>query len=188
MNKLIAVVGMAGSGKSVATDYLESIGWLKIYFGGVTYRLMKEANIEITPDGKSEKEFREQLRKEHGRECYAKFLLPEIEEGLKTNDVVLDGLYSWDEYKFLIDKFPKRLKLVCVIADKNIRYNRIAIRKDRPLGREDIIYRDISEIENLAKGGPISFADYYICNNGDIDEYKRRLAEILESIEHEGEK
>ena len=34
MSKLIAVVGMAGSGKSIATDYLKEHGWNKIYFGG----------------------------------------------------------------------------------------------------------------------------------------------------------
>ena len=71
LNKLIAIVGMSGSGKSIITDYLESIGWKKIYFGGITYRLMEEAGIARTEDGKSEKEFREKLRKEHGNECYA---------------------------------------------------------------------------------------------------------------------
>lgn len=188
MNKLIAIVGMSGSGKSVATDYFVSIGYSKIYFGGLTYRLMKEANVEITPDGKSEKEFRENLRKTYGKECYAKLLLPEIEEGLGKGDVVLDGLYSWDEYKFLMDKFPNRLKLICVIADKNIRYERVSVRNDRPYSRDDIIYRDLSEIENLAKGGPIAFADYYIFNNGSMKDYEARLTEILESIEQEGEK
>ena len=34
MNKLIAVVGMTGSGKSVITDYLEKNGFKKVYFGG----------------------------------------------------------------------------------------------------------------------------------------------------------
>ena len=33
MNKIIAIVGMCGSGKSVASDYLESIGYKKVYFG-----------------------------------------------------------------------------------------------------------------------------------------------------------
>ena len=33
MPSLIAIVGMAGSGKSIATDYLENKGWKKIYFG-----------------------------------------------------------------------------------------------------------------------------------------------------------
>jgi len=32
MNKLIAVVGMSGSGKGIATDYLEEASWSKIYF------------------------------------------------------------------------------------------------------------------------------------------------------------
>ena len=182
MKKLIAVVGMSGSGKSVATDYLESIGWKKIYFGGVTYKLMEQEGIERTPDGKSEKEFREKLRKEHGPECYAKLLEPEIKESLETNDVVLDGLYSWYEYKYLIDRF-KNLKLVCVIADKNLRYDRVSKRPNRPFDKDAIIYRDTSEIENLFKGGPIAFADYYIFNNGSIDDYIERLKEILESVE-----
>ena len=106
MRKLIAVVGMSGSGKSIATDYLENEGWTKLYFGGITYKLMAEAGVERTPDGKSEKEFRENLRREHGPECYAKFLEPDIKKALETNDVVLDGLYSWYEYKYLIERFP----------------------------------------------------------------------------------
>ena len=187
MNKLIAVVGMSGSGKNIATEYLKEKGWEKIYFGGVTYKMMKEEGVEITPDGKSEKEFRENLRKRYGKECYAKLLLPDIEKALKDKDVVLDGLYSWDEYKYLIDKFPNRLKLVCVIADKNIRYDRVSKRIERPFKREDIIYRDISEIENIAKGGPIAYADYYIDNNKDIESFHKRVDEIIEKIEGEEE-
>lgn len=188
MKELIAIVGMSGSGKSIATDYLEKEGWKKLYFGGITYKLMAEAGIERTPDGKSEKEFREKLRRDHGPECYAKFLEPEIKEALKTQNVVLDGLYSWYEYKYLIDKFPN-LKLVCIVVDKSLRYERVATRSERPFTREDICYRDITEIENLAKGGPIAYADYYLFNNGSLEDYENRLLEILEDIKkHEGEK
>ena len=28
MKKLVAIVGMCGSGKSVASDYLENLGWM----------------------------------------------------------------------------------------------------------------------------------------------------------------
>lgn len=188
MNKLIAIVGMAGSGKSIATDYLENQGYTKIYFGGVTYKLMAEQNIERTPDGKSEKEFREKLRKEHGPECYAKFLENDIRKATEKGDVVLDGIYSWYEYKYLIEKFPN-LKLISIVIDKKIRCERISKRVDRPWKYEDVVYRDITEIENLAKGGPIAYADYYILNNGSLEEYYNRLKEILEQIEkHEGEK
>ena len=182
MKKLIAVVGMSGSGKSVATTYLEDQGYKKIYFGGVIYDKMKEAGIKITPD--SQKEFRENLRKEHGMGVVAKILLPKIEEAYKLGDTVLDGLYSWDEYLILKDKF-KDLKLICICTDKKIRYNRVSNRPDRPFNTEDIIKRDISEIENSAKGGPIAYADYYILNNGDLCDFYKRLEEILESIDNE---
>ena len=182
MKKLIAVVGMSGSGKSVLTSYLEDKGYKKIYFGGVIYDKMKEEGIEITPD--SQKEFRENLRKDHGMGVVAKILLPKIEEAYSKGNTVLDGLYSWDEYLILKDKF-KDLKLVGVCTDKKIRYNRVESRPDRPFTREDIIKRDIAEIENSAKGGPIAFADYYILNNGDLNSFYKRLEEILDDIDSE---
>ena len=53
---------------------------------------------------------------------------------------------------------------------------------DLYLTGEEIIIRDTSEIENLAKGGPIAYADYYIFNNGNLKDYEERLLEILEQI------
>lgn len=178
MNQLIAIVGMAGSGKSVVTEYLEKQGWSRIYFGGVIYDQMKEAGIEITPD--SQKEFRENLRKEHGMGVVAKILLPKIEEAYHKGNTVLDGLYSWDEYLILKEVYGERLKLVCVLCDKETRYERIGTRKERPFNKEEIQKRDIAEIENSAKGGPIAFADYYIMNSGSIDDCIHQLLDILE--------
>ena len=185
MNKLIAIVGMSGFGKSVVTTYLKDKGYERIYFGGVIYEKMQEEGIEITPD--SQKEFREKLRREHGMGVVAKILLPKIKEAYKVENTVLDGLYSWDEYLILKKEFND-LKLICICTDKKIRYNRVMYRQDRPFNHEDIVKRDVSEIENSAKGGPIAFADYYILNNGDLENCYSRLEEILKEIEHEGEK
>lgn len=44
--KIIALVGLAGSGKSSAVEYLTEKGFPKIYFGGVIYKAMDEAEIE----------------------------------------------------------------------------------------------------------------------------------------------
>lgn len=180
MKKIVAIVGMCGTGKSIATDILEKNGWYKIYFGGVTYKKMQEEGIVRTPD--SERVFRENLRKKYGPECYAKLLLPEIQEAVKTHNVVLDGLYSWYEYKYLEEHLKEPFKLIGVITDKNIRYDRIANRADRPFNNQKAKERDLSEIENLYKGGPIAYADYYIFNNGNLEEYKTRLEEILKQI------
>ena len=40
-----------------------------------------------------------------------------------------------------------------------------------------------TEIENLAKGGPIAYADYFLFNNGSLEDYEKRLLEILDDIE-----
>ena len=147
MGKIIAIVGMAGSGKSIASEYLEKIGYKKIYFGGVIYEKMKEEQIEITPES---------------------------------------GLYSWEEYKILKEKFDN-LIIISIVADKNIRYKRIGSRKDRPFNTNEIKDRDISEIENLAKGGPIAYADYYILNNSNLEDYQNKLEKLLKKIENGSE-
>lgn len=180
MKRLIAVVGMSGSGKSIATDYLEKEGFKKIYFGGVVLEKVKEAGLEITPD--NEKMIREKLRNEYGMAAMATILLPRIEDSYKNFDTVLDGLYSWDEYIVLKEKFKDDLKMICVVTDKQKRYERVGVREIRPLNREEIEKRDIAEIENLAKGGPIAYADYFILNNGNLEDYYKRLDEILEDI------
>ena len=180
MNKIIAIVGMCGSGKSIASDILVEKGYNKVYFGGVTINKLKEKGLEINP--KNEKLMREKLREDLGMGAFAKILLPEIKELVKNNNVVLDGLYSWDEYKILSDELGKNMIMIAIVCDKNIRYNRLVKREIRPLNNNEAKERDIYEIENIAKAPPIVYADYYIFNNGTLDEYKERLDEILNKI------
>lgn len=180
MSKIVAVVGMCGSGKSIASEYYEARGYQKVYFGGVTMDKLKEEGLEVNPE--NEKVMRERLRKEYGMGAYAYLLLPKIEELSKQGNVVLDGLYSWDELVILKDKFPDMV-VVSIVVNKKDRYERLTTREVRPLTNEEANKRDIAEIENLAKGGPIAFADYYILNNGDIDEYKKDIENITKMIE-----
>lgn len=181
MNKLIAIVGMSGSGKSIACEFLEKRGFQNIYFGGVVLEEVEKRGLELTRQ--NEKIVREDLRQKYGMSAVANILLPKIRKTLEKSDTVLDGLYSWDEYLVLKKEF-KELKLIAIIADKEIRYHRVAKRKVRPLNQEEIVKRDHSEIENLAKGGPIAIADYYVYNNDkSIEEYEKELEKIIIKIE-----
>lgn len=141
---------------------------------------LKEENLEVNPE--NEKEMRERLRREYGMGAYAIILLPKIKELAKDNNVVLDGLYSWDELKILKEELKDSLTVIGVVADKNIRYDRLSVREVRPLTNEEAIKRDLAEIENIKKAGPIAYADYYIDNNHDLDSYKERLLKILNKI------
>ena len=179
MNKIIAIVGMCGSGKSIASDVLVEKGFEKVYFGGVVLEKVKESNLEITEE--NEKMVREKLRKDLGMAAMAIVSLPKIKELSKNNNVVIDGLYSWDEYLVLKEELDN-LKLIAIVTDKELRYSRLAIREVRPLTNEQAKSRDLGEIENMRKAPPIAYADYYVLNNGTIEEYKQRLEEILKEI------
>ena len=181
MGKIMAIVGMCGSGKSVACEFLEKKGFEKVYFGGVTLEKLKEEGLEVTPE--NEKYMREKLRNELGMGAYAIVLLQKIKELSNKSNVVLDGLYSWDELKILQEEFKERLTTIALIVDKKLRYERLSIRPVRPFTKEKANERDISEIENIAKAGPIAYADYYIDNNKTINDLETRLAEILKEIE-----
>lgn len=182
MNKIIAIVGMCGVGKSIASDMLENLGYSKVYFGGVTMDKLKEEGIPVNAE--NEKEMRERLRREYGMGAYAIILLPKIKELVKSNNVVLDGLYSWDELKILKEELKDSLTVISIVADKDIRYSRLSVRDIRPLTKDEAIKRDLAEIENIQKAGPIAYADYYIDNNHDLDSYRERLVEILKKVDN----
>jgi dephospho-CoA kinase len=177
MHIIIAFVGMTGAGKSTAAECLVSAGWTYIRFGQVTIDRLKAAGKDITPE--NERVMRETLRREHGMGVFALLSLPAIEEGLRTNHVVIDGLYSWAEYKILKARFGDRMHVVAVYAPPKTRYRRLAGRahdaardphhRMRPLTPEQAQQRDAAEIENLEKGGPIAMADHTIINESTVD-------------------
>lgn len=183
--KIIAVVGMSGSGKSVVVDYLTEKGVPKVYFGGMVYKEMAKRGIERTADGESEKYFREMIRETEGKDWVVRQVIAEVKNLIAAGQkrIVLDGLYSWTEYKALKKEFPGSLTVVAVVVPKLLRHRRVAKRVERPFNTEEIRERDRSEIENLEKGGPIAMADYYLLNDGTISELNEDLREVLKQIE-----
>lgn len=179
-NKVFAIVGMCGTGKSVVTDLLVEQGFSIIYFGGVVTDKVKEMNLPLTQE--NERPVREALRKKHGMAAIAIVSYPKIEELLKEGNVALDGLYSWAEYKFLKEKLGDDLIVVAVVSDRKVRYKRLENRPIRPFTKEEAYQRDITELETLDKGGPISIADYYIYNHSKKEDLKEKVLKILEEV------
>lgn len=182
--KIVAVVGMSGSGKSVVVDYLTSKGMPRVYFGGMIYKEMDRRGIERTADGESEKHFREMIRETEGKDWVVRQVIDEVWDLIEAGQrkIVLDGVYSWTEYKTLKREFPGVLEFIAVVVDKDLRHRRVAKRPERPFNAEEIQERDRSEVENLEKGGPIAMADYYALNNGTVAELHTELGRILEEI------
>jgi dephospho-CoA kinase len=175
---VLAFVGMTGSGKSEATAYLKQKNIPVVRFGDYTEELIQEEGLPLTTE--NEKIYREKIRREMGMNAYAVHADPKISKILKTQDIVaLDGLYSWEEYIYLKDKYPN-LILIHIYAEPQRRYKRLAQRKVRPILLGDSRKRDFAEIENLNKGGPIAIADYLIDNSSDnIEELYTHINKLL---------
>ena len=173
--KIIALVGLAGSGKSSAVEYLTEKGFPKIYFGGVIYKAMDEAGIEKTWD--NQQQFREEIRRREGKDFVIKRVIKNIHDLVNAgqNKIVLDGLYTWSEYKLLKHEFPGQVVVIAIVTPKYLRYQRMAKRIERPMQPHEVDQRDWSEIENLEKGGPIAIADYFIINDGSLEQLHQKI-------------
>lgn len=181
--KIVAFVGLAGAGKSSAVEYIASKGYPKIYFGGIIYQAMREAGIEVTPE--SQQVFREEIRAREGKDFVAKRAVEQVRNLIESGQkrILLDGLYTWTEYRILKHEFPGELSVVAIVAPKRLRHRRLATRPERPFTAKEATERDWSEIENLEKGGPIAIADHFIINDGNLDELHEKIDVSLKDIE-----
>ena len=167
MNKVIAIVGMCGAGKTEVTNYFIDHGYERVYFGAITFDEMRKRGMEETQD--NERKIREEFRASGDMAIYAKLNEEKIKNAYEKGNVCIESMYSWSEYKHIKSIYGDNFKVICVVVDKDIRQERIGIRPTRALDAEGMKKRDYTEIENIEKAGPIAIADYYILNNGDMD-------------------
>jgi dephospho-CoA kinase len=180
--KVLAIVGMAGCGKTEAVKYLqEKFKWPKVYFPETLFEELQARGLEFTQD--NERPLREELREKEGLGVFATRSLPKIEDQLKTSPVViLESLYSWAEYKIIKQHYPDFFRTIAIYSSPAMRFARLRNRPERPITTyEEFQKRDWTEIENTDKGGPIAIADYTISNLGALEALHQELDQITAS-------
>lgn len=177
---MVSIVGMAGAGKSEVSRVFERKGFTLIRFGDVTDEEISKRGLELNEE--NEHKIRLLLRKEHGMEAYAKLNLARIDSALEHTNVVIDGLYSWEEYIFLKEYYRDGFCVVAVWASPETRHARLATRSNRSLTLKEAVSRDREEIEDINKGGPIAMADFTIVNESSREELVREAERILALI------
>ena len=178
MKRIIAVVGMPGSGKSLFAQNLGKQEIPIIRFGAFVTSEVERRGQLLTPE--NERIVREELRAAHGMDVIARLALPNIKDALSTHDnVVIDGLYSFSEYRLLLAEFSDSLFVVAIVARRSLRYHRLGHRPERPLSAPEALSRDIQEIEKLEKGGPIAMADVTVVNDGTAEQLATQAHNLL---------
>jgi dephospho-CoA kinase len=176
--RALALVGMPGAGKTLCAHHLEARGFFQFRFGSIIEDEVVRRGWTVTPD--HERIVREEFRAQDGMDAIAKRALPRLREALQTQrTVVMDGLYSFSEYRTLRAEFGDSMVVVAIVASRKLRYHRLATRTVRPLTPQEAELRDWREIEVIEKGGPIAIADYTLLNEGEPDELLKSLDDLL---------
>ncbi|MBI2860731.1 MAG: AAA family ATPase [Chloroflexi bacterium] len=178
--KVVALVGMPGSGKSEVAGFFESVGYIRVRFGDITDLEVRKRGLELNEA--NERRVRELLRQEHGMAAYALLNLPRIDSAREQSNVVVDGLYSWEEYLLLKQYYDAAFMVIAVWSSPRTRYSRLARRARRPLNPEEAVSRDHAEIERVNKGGPIAMADYTLLNESSLEDLKKQAERIISEL------
>ena len=173
---------MPGAGKSICVDHLKSKGLPSSYFGGITIDEVKARGMEVNEP--NERFVREDIRAKEGKGAYAVRIITQIEQQFQQGSptVVVDGLYSWTEYKIFKQSLEHNAIIIASVAPRSLRHQRLASRPIRPLSEQEVTDRDYAEIEKLEKGGPIANADYYLANDEGPEELLTSLDALLAGL------
>lgn len=187
--KIVAITGLPGAGKSTVADFFVAKGYQYIRFGQIVLDIVKERGLE--PNEKNESKVRVEVRKKHGMAAMAILNLAKIKKLLRKGNVLVDGLYSFEEYEVLKKEFGKKVTVLAVFAPPSIRYKRISSRviskddndlRNRPFTVKEAMARDIHELQKTNKGPTIAMADYTILNNKDKKFLLDQLEDLVKSL------
>ncbi len=182
MGRVIAVCGLPASGKGEFAAILAETGIPVLSMGDMIRAEVKKRNIEEYPEVFGE--VAQQLRQQFGDDVLAVRLCSAVDELLEDHNIVLiEGLRGIAEYDVFDAHWQDRFSTVAVIADTEVRFQRIQSRGRPEDGdRASLKIRDEREIGwGLSK--LIERADYKIINDGNLSEFVSKCQNWLEQIQ-----
>lgn len=179
---MIALSGLAGTGKTTAIELLEREGFgNRVYVGGFVTDHVAALGMPAGPV--SEKRVRKQLRDEHGAAGLATLAMPQIVELLDANKTpLIDAIYSVAEREFYERTLSSRLHCISITTKLAVRISRLAARDVRPMNAQDLAQRDEYELNVLGLTDVLGIADHHIMNDGSLGELGSCLEEVLADI------
>ncbi len=177
--KVVFIVGMPGSGKTLAVSFLKKLGLDVVNMGDVVREEAISRGIEITPEnlGKISVE----LREKYGKEEVARRCLPKIIK--YDRDIVIEGIRSFYEINYFKKNLNADFIILAIHASPKTRFERLLRRgrEDDPKNLEEFKERDLRELK-YGLGDVIALADYMIVNEYSIEYLKKEVEKFYKKF------
>jgi len=179
LKKIIALVGMPGSGKTLAVKVARDMGIPVVAMGDVVREEVRARGLEENPENVGKVSMG--LREEEGQQAIAERTLTKIKQE-KANVVLVEGIRSLAELELFKENFPD-FTLIAIHSSPKTRFKRLYEREraDDAKDYKTFHERDAREL-NYGIGSAIAMADHVIVNEGSEEELIRNMRTILERI------
>lgn len=176
--RVIAISGMPGAGKGVASEAAKRLGLEVLVLGDVIREETERRGLEPTPDNVGSVML--QVRRDEGPAVVAKRLVPKIEAS-KSQTLIVEGIRSEDEVRELGSRYE--VVTVGIHASPKTRFRRLLERgrSDDPKTWDTFYERDSREL-NVGLCRVIALADILLLNEGTIDELQSSFEAAIEKL------
>jgi dephospho-CoA kinase len=179
--KIIAFTGMPFSGKTEAVQIAKDKGIPIIRMGDMVWDEVKKRGLELSD--KNVGFIANEMRKKHGKNIWATRTIEKIKSMTDINSIIIDGVRNVEE----IDVFKKELGeefiVIAIEVSDKTRHERAMTRdrKDDSKNIEKIKERDQREL-GWGLGSLIASADIVVTNEGNVDDFKKHVKDVLEEL------
>jgi len=161
LDVVIGITGLAGSGKSLLSDYLEKKGLGVFQTGNIVREIAISRNVSYTSLGEISLEFLPYDNTE-----IIERICDKISKSYHEKYVIIEGIKKISEVEYLRKNYSTYM--VAILSSQNIRFNRLLKRNryDDPVSIDYLKKRDEIELK-YGIGNVIALADFYIINDGE---------------------
>ncbi len=182
--KVVLIVGLPGSGKDAAAKAIEEeLGFKVLRMSDELLDELKRRGLPITRENM--RKLGMELRGEMGPSAIAKLVIRRIEGSNGEKGFVVNGIRNLEEIEEFERKFGDDVVTIAILASKNLRFLRQLKRRRVGFDKEsyeEFLVEDREEIRTFHLGDAIAAADYFILNEGSLEDLRWRVVTLLLTI------
>jgi dephospho-CoA kinase len=179
--KIIAFAGMPFSGKSEAVQIAKDKKIPVIRMGDLVWDETKKRKLEL--NDKNVGFVANEMRKTLGKNIWAKKTVEMIKSMNVKNLIVIDGVRNLEEIDVFKKELGKDFVMIAIDVSDETRHKRALTRnrKDDSKDINKIKERDQREL-GWGLGDLIASADIVITNEGNVDDFKKHVKNVLDGL------